>query len=431
MQKREIAIVGLGYVGLPLLLDFARKGIQVLGVDVDANKITQLQQGKSYIQHLPFDEIKGFIQSQSIRVTSSFEEIGKCRAVVLCLPTFLSEHLEPDLSWLVQNVEQVGPFVKKGTLVVLESIVYPGTTEEVVAPILERCTGKKAGVDFHLAVCPEREDPGNPESRLAEMPRVVGGLTPTCRDRALELYRPVVKHLVPVSSLKVAEASKLLENIFRGVNIALVNELKVVLSAMGIDIWEVVEAAKSKPRGFISFQPGPGAGGRNVPMESFYMAWKAREHHLDARLIEVAGEINLSMPDYILQRTTDALNDRCLAVRRSRVLIIGLTIKPDVDDGRDSPSLHLMDLFKNKGAQVFYYDPHVPFIKGAKSHWEGTRSIDWKRSALQDFDAIVLVTAHRSIDYTLLAGLKAALIDTRNTLKSHLPKEDHPRIYPA
>jgi len=312
----------------------------------------------------------------------------------------------------------VAPFLQKGTLVVLESTTYPGTTDEDLRGVLEAGSGLKAGVDFHLAFSPEREDPANPDSKVAAIPKVVGGLTPACLERATALYGRAIQTIVPVSSCRVAEATKLLENIFRSVNIALINELKVVYQAMDIDVWEVIRAAKTKPFGFMPFYPGPGLGGHCIPIDPFYLTWKAREYSQNTRFIELAGEINTAMPQFVINRTTEALNARRKAVNGSRVLVLGLAYKPNVDDERESPSYVLLDLLKERGAEVAYYDPYVPVIRPTREHphWAGTRSIGWDRATVAGFDAVIVATNHQTVNYQELADWVPCIVDTRNAL---------------
>ncbi|MGA2870804.1 MAG: nucleotide sugar dehydrogenase [Verrucomicrobiota bacterium] len=359
----KIAIVGLGYVGLPLSLQFTRSGVNVLGLDIDAAKVTSLNAGKSYIKHIEASDIATAVKSGAFAASTDFERIREVEAVIICVPTPLNKNREPDISYIVDTGRLMAPYLQKGTLVVLESTTYPGTTDEDLLAVLEKGSGMKAGVDFHLAFSPEREDPANPASKVADIPKVVGGFTPACLERAKTLYGKAIKTIVPVSSCRVAEATKLLENIFRSVNIALVNELKVVYSAMDIDVWEVINAAKTKPFGFMAFYPGPGLGGHCIPIDPFYLTWKAREFSQNTRFIELAGEINTAMPMHVINRTAEALNARRKSVNGSRVLIVGLAYKPNVDDERESPSYTLMETLKSRGAEVAYYDPHVPVIR--------------------------------------------------------------------
>src|SRR4051794_16413268 len=338
MKPNSVAIVGLGYVGLPLSLQFARSGVNVLGLDIDKTKIDFIHSGKTYIKHIEGSAIAEQVNAKRFEASTDFSRVKEVEAVVICVPTPLNKNREPDISYIIKTGESIAPHLTKGILVVLESTTYPGTTDEDLREVLEKGSGLKAGKDFHLAFSPEREDPGNPDSKVARIPKVVGGLTPACLARAKALYSQAVERVVPVSSCRVAEATKLLENIFRGVNIALVNELKVVYAAMGIDIWEVINAAKTKPFGFMPFYPGPGLGGHCIPIDPFYLTWKAREYGQNTRFIELAGEVNTSMPHYVVNRVAEALNDRCKSLKGSRVLVLGLAYKPDVDDERESPS---------------------------------------------------------------------------------------------
>lgn len=414
----KIAVVGLGYVGLPLSLQFARSGVNVLGLDIDPAKVTALNLGKSYIKHVPSEEIEGGLKAGNFAATTDFARISEVTAVIICVPTPLNKNREPDISYILSTARQIAPGLQPGTLVVLESTTYPGTTEEDLLPVLERESGKKAGVDFHLAFSPEREDPANSDNRVVDIPKVIGGYTPACLELAKNLYSRAIKTVVPVSSCRIAEAAKLLENIFRSVNIALVNELKVVYAAMGIDIWEVINAARTKPFGFMPFYPGPGLGGHCIPIDPFYLAWKAREFGQNTRFIELAGEINTAMPMYVLSRTSEALNARRKSVNGSRVLIIGLAYKPNVDDERQSPSYILMDTLQAQGASVAYYDPHVPVIRPTRDHphWAGTRSVSWDQPTLQGFDVVIIATNHAAINYQELADWSGCIVDTRNAM---------------
>jgi len=413
-----IAIVGLGYVGLPLSLQFARSGASVIGLDIDRAKVDALMAGRSYIKHIAPETIAAAVGNGSFRASTDFSDVRQVGAVIICVPTPLNKNREPDISYIVDTGKAIAPHLQKGTLVVLESTTYPGTTDEDLREVLEAHTGLKAGTDFHLAFSPEREDPGNPSSVVATIPKVVGGLTPACLQKAMELYGLAIKTLVPVSSCRVAEATKLLENTFRGVNIALVNELKVVYSAMGIDVWEVINAAKTKPFGFMAFYPGPGLGGHCIPIDPFYLTWKAREYGQHTRFIELAGEINTAMPDYVVHRVADALNDRSKAIRGSRILVLGLAYKPNVDDERESPSYVLMDMLHRRGASVAYHDPYVPVIKPTREHphWAGTRSVAWDRETVAGFDLVLLATNHACVNYQQLADWASCIVDTRNAM---------------
>jgi UDP-N-acetyl-D-glucosamine dehydrogenase len=414
----KIAIVGLGYVGLPLSFQFARSGVAVLGLDIDTTKVDSLNKGKSYIKHISSEAVAEIGKSGFFSASSDFSQIQEVNAIIICVPTPLNKNREPDISYILDTGNAIARHLRKDTLVVLESTTYPGTTDEDLRKVLEAGSGLKAGRDFHLAFSPEREDPGNPDSKVATIPKVVGGYTPACLQKAVELYSKAVKTVVPVSSCRVAEATKLLENTFRGVNIALVNELKVVYSAMGIDVWEVINAAKTKPFGFMAFYPGPGLGGHCIPIDPFYLTWKAREYGQHTRFIELAGEINTSMPAHVINRVTEALNDRRKAVKGSSVLVLGLAYKPNVDDDRESPSYILMEMLTARGAKAAYYDPYVPVIRPSRehAHWAGTKSVEWNREAIAGFDLVLIATNHGSVNYRELAEWAPCIVDTRNAM---------------
>ena len=418
MRDHKIAIIGLGYVGLPLSLQFARSGVNVLGVDTDPAKISDCNAGRGYIKHISSEMISEQVKAGRFSATSDFSRLKEVQAVIICVPTPLNKNREPDISYIINTGLSIAPHLQRGTLVVLESTTYPGTTDEDLLKVLEKGSGLKAGVDFHLAFSPEREDPGNPDSKVAIIPKVVGGLTPACLERATSLYGQAIKTVVPVSSCRAAEATKLLENIFRGVNIALVNELKVVYAAMGIDVWEVINAAKTKPFGFMPFYPGPGLGGHCIPIDPFYLTWKAREYGQHTRFIELAGEINTAMPQYVVDRVAEALNKRRKSVNGSRILLVGLAYKPDVDDMRESPTFTLLDLLKQRGAEVAYYDPHIPVIRPTREHanWTGTQSVAWTQSAIAGFDAVLIATHHKAVNYQELADWADCIIDSRNAM---------------
>ncbi|PWU10918.1 MAG: nucleotide sugar dehydrogenase [Verrucomicrobia bacterium] len=412
------AIIGLGYVGLPLALQFARNGVKVLGLDVDTAKVEALNAGKSYIRHIPASSIVEALRSGAFSASTDFSRIGEVTAIIICVPTPLNKNREPDLSCVLETGKTIAKYLQKGALVVLESTTYPGTTDEDLRAVLEQGSGLKAGTDFHLAFSPEREDPGNPDSKVTAIPKVVGGYTPACLARATELYSKAVKTLVPVSSCRAAEATKLLENIFRSVNIALVNELKVVYEAMGIDIWEVIAAARTKPFGFMPFYPGPGLGGHCIPIDPFYLTWKAREYGQNTRFIELAGEINTAMPGHVIERVTAALNERRKALKGSSILVLGIAYKPNVDDDRESPSYVLMNLLAERGAKVSYYDPFVPVIRPTRehAHWAGQRSIEWSRPTISSFDCALIATNHSGVNYIELAQWCDCIVDTRNAM---------------
>lgn len=412
----KIAIIGLGYVGLPLAIQFSKAGLQVVGIDVDPKKIDTLNAGNSYIGHIEGALINDLRTSGRFLATTDFSQASACDAVILCVPTPLNQHREPDLSYVLETGASLAPHLKPGTVVCLESTTYPGTTEIDLRKVLEDGSGKTAGIDFHLAYSPEREDPSNPDSKVERIPKLVGGLTPACRDKVAAIYSHAIHTIVPVDSCKVAEAAKLLENIFRSVNIALVNELKIIYGSMGIDIWEVIAAAKTKPFGFMPFYPGPGLGGHCIPIDPFYLTWKAREFGLNTRFIELAGEINTAMPDHVVSVCMRALNDASKAVRGSNILILGLAYKPNVDDDRESPTYVLIEKLEALGASVAYNDPHIPVIRPTREHPElaGRTS-----SPINDeYDMILLATDHseyRSYDFS---NFKCPIVDTRNCVKN-------------
>jgi UDP-N-acetyl-D-glucosamine dehydrogenase len=411
-----IAIIGLGYVGLPLGIQFASRGEKVLGVDVDADKVAKIRAGQSYIRHIPADRIRAELDAGRLDATTDLSRVSECEAVIICVPTPLSKNREPDISFILNTGAGIGPYLRRGMLVVLESTTYPGTTDGELRQVLETSSGMTAGEDFHLAFSPEREDPGNPRSQVADIPKVVGGLTPACCQRATELYLRAVRQVVPVSSCRAAEATKLLENIFRSVNIALVNELKLVYGAMGIDVWEIIEAAKTKPFGYMPFYPGPGLGGHCIPIDPFYLTWKAREYGQATRFIELAGEINTAMPKHVIGRVAESLNLHRKPLNGSRVLLVGLAYKANVDDDRESPSYVLMDLLRDAGAEVAYHDPFVPRIRKNREHphWAGLASVAWDEPTVSGFDAVLIVTAHDAVDYQQLVDWASLVIDTRN-----------------
>jgi UDP-N-acetyl-D-glucosamine dehydrogenase len=414
----KIAVIGLGYVGLPLSMQFARSCTDVVGIDIDPDKIKLLSSGQSYIKHIDSQAIAELVTSGKLAVSTDFSLIKQTEAVIICVPTPLTKNREPDISFVLQTGRSIAPYLTRGVLVVLESTTYPGTTEDELRVVLEEGAGLKAGADFHLAFSPEREDPANGQSNVKKIPKIVGGYTPACLKKALEVYSRAIDTLVPVSSCRVAEATKLLENIFRGINIALVNELKLVYGAMGIDVWEVIEAAKTKPFGFMPFYPGPGLGGHCIPIDPFYLTWKAREYNQHTRFIELAGEINTRMPEHVVHRIGDALNAEGKSVKGSTILVLGLSYKPNVDDERNSPSYVLMDLLEQRGAKVAYHDPYVPVIKPTREHsqFAGRRSVAWSRAAIESFDVVVIATNHSCINYHELADWAHCIVDTRNAM---------------
>ncbi|MBT5812846.1 MAG: nucleotide sugar dehydrogenase [Opitutales bacterium] len=414
----KTAIIGLGYVGLPLSIQFAKSGVDVLGMDIDPKKTECLNRGESYIKHIGSTAVSEIVDSGRFEATTDFARVSECEAAIICVPTPLNKNREPDISYVLKSAEAIAPHLKAGSIVVLESTTYPGTTDTELREALESGSGLVAGLDFHLAFSPEREDPGNPDSKVAIIPKVVGGFTPACLEKAIVLYSQAIQTMVPVTTCRAAEATKLTENIFRSVNIALVNELKVIFDAMDIDIWEVINAAKTKPFGFMPFYPGPGLGGHCIPIDPFYLTWKAREFEHNTRFIELAGEINTAMPDYVIGKVSDSLNAQKKSINGSRVLVIGLAYKPNVDDDRESPSYILLEKLQAKGAEVAYYDPHVQVIPMTREHaqWAGTKSITWDKRSLESFDTVVISTSHDAVDYLQLANWCPSIVDTRNAM---------------
>ena len=411
-KQAKVGVVGLGYVGLPLVIEFAKKGFQVTGFDIDGKKIEKLNAGKSYIKHISEESIRE--AKKNCAVTSDFSLLSGMDAIIICVPTPLNKNREPDMSYVFETTKTIAKYLVKGQLVSLESTTYPGTTDEDVRQILER-SGLKAGTDFLLAFSPEREDPNNREFSTRTIPKVVGGINEESLEAAKALYDQIVVKTVPVSSTRVAEAAKILENTFRAVNIALVNELKVTFMKMDIDIWEVIEAAKTKPFGFMPFYPGPGLGGHCIPIDPFYLTWKAREFGVTTRFIELAGEINSSMPDFVVERVAEALNCAGKPVNGSRILMLGLAYKANVDDHRESPSFHLMQKLEAKGAKVSYNDPYIPEIGMTREFpmYAGKKSV----KITDDFDAILIATAHDDYKPIDFSKFKCPIIDTRNLVK--------------
>jgi UDP-N-acetyl-D-glucosamine dehydrogenase len=411
-----IGIVGMGYVGIPLALAAWTAGFRVVGFDIDPDKVAALNAGKSYIKHIAGEDVAAAVKAGRLRATTSFAEAKDVDAILICVPTPLTSHREPDLSYVQKTTEALAPHLRKGHLVVLESTTWPGTTVEIMKPILER-GGLKSGKDFYLAFSPEREDPGNPTHSARSIPKVVGGDGPTALKLASALYGAIVPKVVPVSSTQTAEAVKLTENIFRAVNIALVNELKVVYEAMGIDIWEVIDAAKTKPFGFMPFYPGPGLGGHCIPIDPFYLTWKAREFDISTRFIELAGEINTAMPKHVVDRLARELDRRAgRGLHGAKILILGIAYKKNVEDIRESPAFKLIELIEKRGAGTDFYDPHVAQIPRTREHPEmaGRRRIAWNAAAIGAYDAVLIVTDHDDVDYAALCKAAKLVVDTRN-----------------
>jgi len=424
----RVGIIGLGYVGLPLGLRFAEAGHRVTGFDTDPTKIEKLNHGQSYIQHIPQNKIQQFVQSKHFSATTDFSRLAEMDAILICVPTPLDQRREPDLSYVEKTAQSIRPHLQRGQLVVLESTTYPGTTEELVLPVLEE-TGMKCPVaqgpehehintDFFLAFSPEREDPGNKQYGLAQIPKVVGGVNPPSGRAAVSLYAQIVARVVPVSSTQAAEMTKLLENIFRCVNIALVNELKLLATRMGIDIWEVIDAAATKPFGFMPFYPGPGLGGHCIPVDPYYLSWKAREYDFAARFIELAGEVNTSMPYHVVDSVASALNDRKKSIKGSRILVLGVAYKKDVDDLRESPSLKIIELLTARGAQVDYNDPYFAQIHKLRHYnFEGMRSVPIDPKMLAGYDCVLIATDHTQYDYPAIVEAAQLVVDTRNATR--------------
>ena len=412
-RTARVAVVGLGYVGLPLAETFAWGGYPVLGFDIDADKVAKLNRGESYIGHICPERVAELVGSGRFEATSDPRRFTQADAVIICVPTPLGEAREPDLSYIVNTAVTLRPHLRPGQLIVLESTTYPGTTEELLRPLLEE-SGLKAGRDFFLAYSPEREDPGNKDFATRNIPKVIGGMDETSGKLAVRLYEPIVDGVVPVSSTRVAEACKILENTYRAVNIALVNELKGVFATMGIDVWEVIEAAKTKPFGFQAFYPGPGLGGHCIPIDPFYLTWAARQHGVNTRFIELAGEINTAMPQYVVERVADALNEDGKAVKGSRVCVLGVAYKKDVDDPRESPAFTILELLQAKGAVVSYNDPHVGKLPSMRHHNLRMDSQPLSPHFLAEQDCVLIVTDHSAYDWDLVVENTRLVVDTRN-----------------
>jgi UDP-N-acetyl-D-glucosamine dehydrogenase len=414
-KKALIGIIGMGYVGLPLVLRFCEEDFSVLGFDVDSKKVATLKRGKSYLKSIPSSHISQFVRSGHFDVTDHFSRLHKPDCILICVPTPLTEKMEPDLQYIEKTTEAICQILRKGQLIILESTTYPGTTEELVLPRLES-SGLKVGKDFYLAFSPEREDPGNKRFTTHQIPKVVAGVTPSCQKVVIALYSQIIQKVVPVSSPRVAELTKLLENIYRSVNIALVNELKMLTDRMGIDIWEVIEAASTKPFGFSPFYPGPGMGGHCIPIDPYYLSWKAREYDFTTRFIFLAGEINVHVPYYVVAKIQDALNARGKSIKGAKILILGVAYKKEVDDARESPALSIMNLLQKKGALIFYHDPYIPSLPSFRKYSFSLNSSPLTEQLLRSIDAAVIVTDH-SIDYQRIVRLAPLVIDTRNVTK--------------
>jgi UDP-N-acetyl-D-glucosamine dehydrogenase len=418
-RKAHLGVIGLGYVGLPLAVEFAGAGFHVTGIDLRKDRVRQLQAGRSYIQDVASRDVRELVRSGHLAATTGFEVLRRTDVVCICVPTPLSKMRDPDVSFIVAAVDQIKKYVHSGQLVILESTTYPGTTDELILPELER-TGLKVGRDFFLAFSPERVDPGNPVWQTKNTPKVVGGVTPACAKVAVELYRQRLENVVPVSSTQVAEMVKLLENTFRSVNIGLVNELALMCARLKIDVWEVIEAAATKPFGFMPFYPGPGLGGHCIPIDPFYLSWKARGSGFEARFIELAGHVNGQMPEHAVSLVDQALNARNRSIRGSRVLVLGVAYKADIDDVRESPSLDIMKTLADRGARVEYSDPYVPSLEFFGRRMKST---PLTAAQLRRFDCAVIATAHRVFPYGMILRNTKSVVDTRNALKGRRSKK--------
>jgi len=415
-REAKVGVVGMGYVGLPLGMAFAQAGFTVTGLDVDARKIRAIEQGESYIKHIPSEPLKALTDSGKLKASCDLSLAGALDVVIVCVPTPLTAAREPDMRFIRETGEALAPHVRPGQLYVLESTTYPGTTDEILRPLLE-AGGLKAGPDFHLAYSPEREDPGNAHFNTRTIPKIVGGHTPACLEAAEALYSSALQEVVAVSGTRVAELAKLLENIYRCVNIALVNELKMLCDRMGVDVWEVIKAAATKPFGFQAFYPGPGLGGHCIPIDPFYLTWKAREFEFHTRFIELAGEVNTQMPHYVVQRAMDALNAHRKTLNGARVLCMGAAYKKDIDDMRESPAVRVMALLEEKGARIDFHDPHVPHLEAGHGLSHTLDSVPINREALGAYDAVLILTDHSAVDYQALVDGAALVIDTRNATR--------------
>ena len=415
-KQAKIGVIGLGYVGLPLLIEFIEQGFYGIGFDIDESKVTTLKAGKTYIKHIPDNRIAGILETKLFDATTDFALLKDVDCIIVAVPTPLDKHQQPDLSYILSTSGSVAKYLKKDQLVILESSTWPGTTDEAMRPVLEE-SGLKYGKDFYLAFSPEREDPNNPDFTTKTIPKVVGADDEYSLKCATALYDAVIVETVPVSSSRAAEATKLLENIFRSVNIALVNEMKIILDRMGIDVWEVIYAARTKPFGFMPFYPGPGLGGHCIPIDPFYLTWKAREFEIPTRFIELAGEINTNMPYWVVQKIMEALNQYEKSMKGSRILLLGAAYKKDVDDLRESPTLKLIEILEDRGAKVDYNDPYIPVMPKVRKYAFDMNSVELTPENLKRYDAVVISTAHSEYDYDFIVEHAQLVVDTRNALK--------------
>lgn len=419
-KQTKVGIVGLGYVGLPLALRFAEENIEVLGFDIDPSKIAKINEGHSYIEHIPSASIQRALKAKRLSATADFKRIAEVDSVILCVPTPLNKYREPDLSYVLDTTESCVPHMRPGQMLSLESTTYPGTTEEELLPRLEK-RGLKVGEDVFLVFSPEREDPGRQDFSTKTIPKVVGGHTAACLQAGQALYGAVIDKVVPVSSTKVAEMTKLLENIHRAVNIGLVNEMKIVADQMGVDIHEVIDAAATKPFGFVPYKPGPGWGGHCIPIDPFYLTWKAREYGVNTRFIELCGEINTAMPGWVMKKIAKALNERERSIKGARILVLGISYKKNIDDMRESPSVILMEKLRSDGALLDYADPHVPIFPKMREHRFDLKSVEVSRATLELYDCVVVATDHDRFDWDLISKHAKLIVDTRGVYRQSAP----------
>lgn len=430
-KQVQIGVIGLGYVGLPLVVEFATKGFKAVGFEVDENKAAQLNAGKSYIGDVPSERVHELVAAKRLSATTDFGQLAECDAIIICVPTPLRKTKEPDVSYILAAADEIQKRLRRGHLIILESTTYPGTTDEVLLPMFEE-TGLKLDQDFLLAFSPERVDPGNPQFLTHNIPKVVGGVTDDSTEVAAHLYSQIVKDVFAVSSARVAEAAKLLENTFRAVNIGMANEMARLCYALNIDTWEVIRAAATKPFGFMAFYPGPGIGGHCIPLDPHYLSWKARQHGFDSRFISLAEEVNSRMPEHVVQLVSDGLNDDGKPLKGSSVVLLGVAYKKDVDDVRESPALSIVDRLRAKGADVSYHDPFVSEIRFDDAHTQGNgeplSSIKLSDDELKNADCVIIVTDHTDVDYQRVCGLAPLIVDTRNALNGDVRRDSKARI---
>jgi len=414
-KKALVGIIGLGFVGLPHMVEFCSAGLRVIGFDIDEKRVSSLNRGESYIDQIPSETISGFIKGGLFSATTDMGRLSEPDAILICVPTPLTLQREPDTRFIVMTAEEIVKRLRKGQLIVLESTTYPGCTEEEVLPILSK-SGLRVGNDYFLAFSPERIDPGNRDFTYRQIPKVVGGITEACTKMSYALYSHITR-VVPVSNTKTAEMVKLLENIFRSVNIALVNEMKIICDRMGIDVWEVIESAKTKPYGFMPFYPGPGLGGHCIPIDPFYLTWKARQYEITTRFIELAGEINTRMPEYVIERTVEGLNKQGKCLNGAKVLVLGIAYKPDIDDMRESPAVRIIELLMEWGARVSYHDPYLPSFSGLRKTDLAMESVDLSPSMLKGYDVVIIITNHSCFDYEMIVREANLVVDTRGATR--------------